>query len=485
MMLREIKKLVKHSSIYSIGNLSGHILSFLLLPVYTRLLTAEEYGILALISVFRTILQRILNLGTQSSVVKVYFEVDSDDAQREVISTAFYSVIIFSLFSIAILWLLKDKLSVLLFSSNSFSPLFTFALLASLFYIITTIPLAVFRAKGKALSYSIFAFLVLALGITFNIIFVIILRENVRGVLRSAFLSQAIVFFIVLIVFWKNLIPKFRVKYLMRMLTFGLPLVPSALSLWILTLLDRYFLRLFSSLDVVGVYSLGYKIATIMNMLVIIPFSMAWSPLMLRWQKHKNAKELYGKVFKYFGIFGFFILLVLSVFSREIIMIMTTPVYYDAHRVVYLIVLSYLFHGFYMIFTTGCTLVRRTYFFAIATAVAAIMNTILNLLLIPHFGMMGAAVATVISYFAMMVIMYFFSKKYYRIDFDFSSSIKLFIISGLLYLISIFVRGCLPLSIITKLVLIALFVFMIPFLGILNKGEIGAIRKLIGRRRKV
>ena len=93
-MFAEIKKLIKHSGIYSFGNLSGHILSFLLLPVYTRLLTTRQYGILALITVFRTIFQRVVNLGIESSIVKVYFEIDNKRDKKVVISTAFAFVLI-------------------------------------------------------------------------------------------------------------------------------------------------------------------------------------------------------------------------------------------------------------------------------------------------------------------------------------------------------------------------------------------------------
>lgn len=483
-MFTEIKKLIKHSGIYSFGSLSGRILSFLLLPVYTRLLTTDQYGILALIMVFHTIFQRVVNLGFQSSVVKVFFEVNGEEKRKEVISTAFYSLFIISFASVLFLWFFKGGLASFLLDNPKFSYLFSFALLAAFFYTIKTIPLSVLRAREKVVTYTIFAFLTLTLGLLFNILFVIVFRENVKGILKSSLLSQFIVFLFILIPFSKNLIFKFKKKYLRSMLAFGLPMVPSGLAMWILTLLDRYFLKVFTTMDIVGVYSLGYKFATIMSMLVIVPFSLAWGPLMLKWYNEENAKELYAKVYKYFSIAGFFIALTISSFSKEVIHIMTTPPFYGAYTIVYLIVLSYLFHGFYMIFTAGCTFVRKTYYFPIATGVAALINTVLNILLIPHYQMMGAAVATVISYFVMTMLMYIFSERYYHIPFSFTDTIKIGFITTMLYLFGLFTGNNLAVSIPLKLFLLICYFPLLYILRIFSEKEMDVLKRTVRERIK-
>lgn len=481
-MFAEIKKLIKHSGIYSFGNLSGHILSFLLLPVYTRLLTTRQYGILALITVFRTIFQRVVNLGIESSIVKVYFEIDNKRDKKVVISTAFAFVLIVASIFTGCFWFFREKLSIVLLNSPEFAYLFSFALLASFFFIIKTVPLSVFRAQEKALIYSIFAFLTLILGLSFNILFVIVFRENVRGILKSAFLSQCIIFLFILPLFFKNLFFKFKKEYLTRMLTFGLPIVPSGLAIWILTLLDRYFLKVFTTMDIVGIYSLGYKIATIMSMLVIVPFSMAWSPLVLKWYNEGTAKELNAKVYRYYSIAGFFIALIISLYSKEIIHIMTTPPFFDAYKIVYFIVLAYLFHGFYMIFTAGCTFFRKTFYFPIATGTAAIMNTILNILLIPHYKMMGAAIATVLSYFVMTALMYIFSDKYYHIPFDFITTIKVGLIATTLYILGFFTGNNLAISVVLKLFLVVLYFPLLYIVRTFTEKEIKILRKKIRER---
>ncbi len=483
-MFGEIKKLFKHSAIYSFGNISGRIISFLLLPVYTRLLTTQEYGILAIITVFRSILQILVNLGSKSSVVKIFFEVDHKQERKEVISTGFYSLLIISFSSILLLWFFREKLAFFFIDNPKFTYLFSFALLASFFYIIKTIPLSVFRAQEKTVEYTIFAFLTLILGLLFNIVFVIVFRENIRGILKSAFLSEIIVFLLILIPFSKNLVLKFKKKYLTQMLTFGLPIVPSGLALWILTLLDRYFLKVFTSMDIVGIYSIGYKIASIMSMLVIVPFTMAWSPLMLKWYKEKNAKELYANVYKYFSVAGFFLALIISLYSKEIIQIMTTPAYYTAYRIVPFIVLSHLFHGFYMIFAAGCTFARKTFYFPIATGVAALMNTVLNILLIPYYQMMGAAVATVISYLTMTVLMYIFSERYYHIPFNFINTIKIGFVATMLSLLGLFITENIVISILLKLLFLFCYFPLLYILRIFSEKEIKVLKRFIKTRIK-
>lgn len=483
-MLVEIKKLIKHSGIYSFGNISGHFLSFLLLPVYTRFLTTHQYGTLALITVFRAIFQRVVNLGTESSVVKVYFEVDNKRDKKGVISTAFAFLLIVASISTCCFWFFREKLSIVLLNSQEFTYLFSFALLASLFFIIKTVPLSVFRAQEKAGVYTIFAFLTLILGLSFNILFVVVFRENVKGILKSAFLSQFIIFLFIILPFSKNLVFKFKKEYLTRMLTFGLPIVPSGLALWVLTLLDRYFLKVYTTMDIVGVYSIGYKIATIMSMLVIAPFSMAWSPLMLKWHKEKNEREIYARVFKYFSIAGFFFALIISLYSKEVIRIMTTPAYYDAYRIVFFIVISYLFHGFYMIFAAGCTFVRKTFYFPIATGVAAIINTFLNILLIPHYQMMGAAFATVISYFVMILLIYIFSEKYYHIPFNLIDTIKIGCVTTTLYISGFFLSGNIAVTIAYKLLLLICYFPLLYMLRIFNQKEILVLKRIVRERIK-
>jgi O-antigen/teichoic acid export membrane protein len=305
----------------------------------------------------------------------------------------------------------------------------------------------------------------------------------VRGILKSAVISQGLLFFLMLIPFSKSIVRSIKREYVTRMLSFGLPLVPSALAMWILTLLDRYFLKVFTSMEVVGIYSLGYKVAMIMSMLIVIPFSMAWGPLMLKWKNEDRSKVLYSKTFKYYAIVGFFFVLSLSLLSKELIQIMTTSPYYSAYRIVFLIALSYMFHGFYMIFTAGCTFYRKTFYFAIATGSAALLNTVLNIVLIPHFQMMGAAAATAISYFSMMILMYFFSERFYHIPFEFRSAIKLGFITTALFLGGIFIEGSLVFTILVKVAILIIFFASLFVFRVFTRSEIEGLKKIIGKRK--
>lgn len=480
-MFSELKKLAKHSGIYSLGNLSGHFLSFLLLPIYTRFLTPEQYGILAIITVFRTIYEKVINLGTQSSLVKTYFEVNSEDKRKVVISTAFLFVLGVSVTVTAACWLFREQFSVFFLNDQKFVHLFSLALLASLFFTIKTIPLATFRAREKSVVYSIFAFLTLVLGLTFNVIFVVVFREGVKGILKGTLLSQSITFLLILIPFAKNLVARLSKDYLLRMLSFGLPIVPSGLAIWVLTLLDRYFLRVFTTMEIVGIYSLGYKISAIMSMLMIVPFSMAWSPLMFKWYKEENAELIYARVYKYFSVFGFLVVLGLSLFSKEVIQIMTTPAFYDAYKIVFFIASAYLLHGFYMIFTAGCSFYRKTFYFPIATGVAALANTILNILLIPRYQMMGAAIATVSSYFIMTAMMYVFSERYYHIPFDFLTTAKIALITSGLYVLGLFTGNSLLFSSLTKVLLVMAYFPCLYIVRIFTQSEMRVIKSRILR----
>jgi O-antigen/teichoic acid export membrane protein len=432
-----------------------------------------------MVMVFRTIYERIINLGTESSLIKSYFEVDSKNERKSIISSAFFFLLIISITTTAILWFFRANISSFLLSVPKFSYLFSFALGASFFFTVKTIPLSVFRAQERSFLYSTFAFLTLTLGIVLNIVFVVLLRKNIEGILKSAMITQGVVFAIILIPFSKNLIFSLKKKYLHRMLTFGIPLVPSSLAIWILTLMDRYFLKIFCSLDEVGIYSLGYRIGTIMSMLVIVPFSLAWGPLMLKWFKEKNARSMYAKVFKYFSILGFWAVLGLSLYSKEVLRIMTTPAFYDAYKIVFFISGAYLLHGFYMIFTAGCTLYRKTLYLSIATGGAALVNTVLNILLIPRYTMVGAAFATISSYLVMTVMMYIFSERYYHIPFNFRITMKIAFVTLVLYVIGFHIGEGFLYGILIKLLLIALYFPCLYVLRVFTEREMNAIKSWI------
>lgn len=223
------------------------------------------------------------------------------------------------------------------------------------------------------------------------------------------------------------------------MISFGIPYIPSNLATWIMTFADRYFLQFLSTSTALGLYSMGYKFGAVISILVVTPLTRAWGPFFWSIAKEKNNKEIYSVVLTYFILIGTSIALGLSVLSEEVLIIMATPPFYSAYKIVPLIALSYILYGCFTILAVGIALKKKTKYMPLIVGTGAIVNLGLNYLLIPSYGMMGAAVATVISYLLLPIGSYFVSRRFYPIEYEWGRVGKIFIAAVLVYAGSLFI----------------------------------------------
>ncbi|HCN36525.1 MAG TPA: hypothetical protein DIS94_02275 [Bacteroidetes bacterium] len=212
-----------------------------------------------------------------------------------------------------------------------------------------------------------------------------------------------------------------------------------------------------------GIFTANYKLGIIM-MIFVTMFDFAWRPFFLNNAKDPEAKKLFSKVTTIFVVTGSLICLVTSVFLNDIILIFGSS-YRTGQYIVPVILLAYLFNGIYVNLMPGIYFKKKTKYLPYITGVAAIANVICNLLLIPHFNMMGAAISTLISYIIMAVCLYFVSQKYYKIDYEIGK------ILFLIFFVSILISGFYYLDIhnlFFKLLIIVIFVSSVFIVKILK-----------------
>jgi O-antigen/teichoic acid export membrane protein len=215
---------------------------------------------------------------------------------------------------------------------------------------------------------------------------------------------------------------------LKRLLIFGLPLVPAYLAGWALTFSDRFFLERYADLKQVGIYAIGYSIASVLNM-VMGWFNTAWLPYGYSVANQPDVKIFYARMLTYALTLFTLISLGLSLFAREVLTLLATPSYYGAARVVPLIALAYLFYEMNYMIAFGLDLTGKTSYYAPIVGIAAVLNIVLNFSLIPSFGMMGAAVSTVASYMVMPVMAYLIVRRFYPVPYEKGRLLKLAVTS--------------------------------------------------------
>jgi len=416
-MYNKIKLLIKDCGIYGSFNILSQAVGFILVPLYTRYLTPAHYGTLEIVQTTFLFLSTFFGLGLSSGLVRYYgFYPDQKD-KKIVFNTVFFFIMFVSAVLFIILSFFVPRISLVLLGNLNYSIFFRVSFLTLFFYNTYLIPFALFRVRNESLKYSVLLLLGVFLRLCLAIYLVAVLKKGILGILIAELIATFTVTICCIFSIRKDISFRFSISYLKDLLHFGLPLVPANLGIVILAGSDRYFLEHFSNLHEVGLYALGYRVASAM-ILVIGAFQLSWGPFLFSVEKEKNAQEIYSRILTYFVFVMGLLSLGLSIFAKELVRLLSTPIYFDAHRVVSLIALAYLLHGVYIIVGVGVNLKNKTIYFPLVIGMAAILNLILNYLFISKYGMMGAAVATLISYFFMVLGIYWSSTKYYPINYE-------------------------------------------------------------------
>jgi len=440
-MFRQLLHLSKHSLIYGLGVAASQVVGFFLLPLYTRYLTPTDYGVLEIFRVSQGILAIIFVMGLGSALFMSYFSYDDEQNRKTVVSTTLIFLTAISLCFTLILMTVASNFSSLFFDSAQYAFYFRIIFLTLFFDSAIMIPLAVFRAREESKKYAVISLARFLVAMGLNVFFIVVLERGVLGILESGLITAGLLYCILIPSIIRRTGFRFSRSDLKGMLSFGLPLVPAGLAAWIMTMADRYFLQFLSTPTELGLYSLGYKFGMVIQGLIVGPFSLAWAPFLWSTVKEKNAKEVYSSVLTYFSLVAVFVALGLSVLSQEVLLIMATPPFYGAYKVIPLIALSYVLYGGYFILAAGLSLEKKTKYLPFIVGAGAAMNLGLNYLLIPSYGMMGAAVATVISYLMLPIGSYFVSRHYYPIKYEWGRVAKVFLAAVLVYAGSIFITN--------------------------------------------
>ena len=219
------------------------------------------------------------------------------------------------------------------------------------------------------------------------------------------------------IIFWHT---GFRVRVDMakNMLVFGTPHIVNLISGWFLQLSDRYLLEHFASLSVAAGYSVAYTLGGVLSTAIITPFSLAWWILLYTIAKRTDAQHVFKLVFRGFSFVLLFATLGMSLFGGSIFDLLFPASYHAQAAIIPIIALSMLFNGLFIVVNLGVALLRKTWLTSLYFIVSALMNIGINIVLIPAYGAMGAAIATLVAYIALALIAYLFNQRMYPVPFE-------------------------------------------------------------------
>jgi O-antigen/teichoic acid export membrane protein len=341
---------------------------------------------------------------------------------------------------ILIILISEQSLSKLIFKSDYMGLLFIVGMV-SIARSLTHLSLSFYRARNQAVQYAIFAFVIMAGLIIFNIIFVVYLKKGVFGVLYSNLLIYGLSAVLLGFFILKKYRPKISFSQSRKLISYGLPLILSMSGWFVMHMSSRYFLANYRGLEEVGIYGLGYRVVTILQILIVMPFQLAYGPYIFSYEHEPELKKKISRIFTYLMAVLFLSTWGMAVLSRVIIPIIAPPEYHPASSVILAILPSIIALGIYFWAASLLHLERKTKIIGFIVAGSALINLILNYLLIPRFGWPGAAIATNLSFFLSMFFNLFFGLKYRWIAFEkFRLKRLVFAFSFLIVVLSISLR---------------------------------------------
>lgn len=414
-----VAELLRHTAIYGVGQVAASLISFALVPLYTRALSPDQYGALALLQLLQAVFARVYDLGLTNAVGRFYFDNERErDAQvQRLLSTATMFLVAYSA-ALSLVLILAARSLAVAFTGDAAQAENVAIVAVTLFVEAIAIPaLTIIRMQERSRLWVALTLVRVILSLGLNVWLVGVRNEGVRGILISQAISATVVLLLAVLSVAKSFAFQFQWSIIRAMLAFGLPFLPVLLGVLVVDLSDRYLLQWLRSPAEVGVYAVGYKFGQVM-MLAVSAFSMGWAPLRYKILSRPNPETAYSQILTYFSAAAAVCVVGLSVLGDEVVRIATTAPYFAAAHVIPLIAGSYAVYGVQLIVSTGMGVTKKTVGMSLAVIAGAAGNVGLNLVLIPAYGMMGAAAATLAAYLVMVAITWYASQRVYTIHYQ-------------------------------------------------------------------
>jgi len=481
-MFKDIVRLSRHTLVYGIGNILSRSLGFILLPLYVNFIIPAEYGKAVTLFAYLAFFNVIFLYGMDTSFLRFYILRDAENKPKETFSTAFMSLTVTTIIFCLIIFIFRENITQLIFNNQAMKDLILLAIVIVFFDTLSVLPFLVLRAEERSKQFVFLKFLTIAVNLSLNILLVAVYRTGIKGI----FISNAISSLLSFIFVFNIVISKFRLKFsknvYREMLKFGLPYIFPGISIICMEVIDRIIIEKYLGFGYTGIYGAAYKLAMIMS-LVVASFRFAWHPFFLSIAKREDARNIYSKIMTYYLYLTLWVFLAFSLFIPEIVKIKIneytffTEEYQAGVFIVPYILFDYLLYGVYVNFIVGIYLKKKSGYLPFITGISALINIVLNVLLIPKIGILGSAIATTVAYGIMALILYIIVRRIYYIPYEWYRIFKLLLVTFFLYLLNSYI--IIGNEIVTKSIITLCFPFLLILTFFYDKDEISKIKKII------
>jgi len=468
-ILASVKRISVNSAIYALGNILTRGLVFLLVPMLTRQLTPAEYGILAMTMIISNLLPVGLGLGIDNAVAQLYFKYQTDDERRRLYGTALIFLLVVPTTGTLLLEIAGRAGALDFVPSVPFNPYLHITIWASCLSVFITLPQAIYMTRQEPFKILALTMMSSVATVSLNFYLVVYLKRGLLGSLWATLFSAAITAAVSIVLAARMSIWQFSWAKIRAALAFSVPTVPHVMSQWALSMADRFVLISYVSTTALGLYSVGYQFGAL-----VVLFSGAVQnalvPMINSHLTDAGARHKVPPLGTYAILSIVAVGLGVALFSEDAMRLIVPPRFQEGKAVVPWIVLGYVFHGVYLIWSRGTWFSMRTTLMPLLTILAAALNVGLNLWLVPRWGITAAAINTAVAYGALALMHGALATRLFRVPWEYGRWIKIILMATLCFLISTsLARSNWPQNMIIKglsvLALFPLSLFIVRFLA--------------------
>ena len=468
-MPSQIRKIFSDTVIYTVGSVFNRLLPFLLLPLYTLYFPPAEYGVFSLVYSFWFFVSVFYLYGMETAFQKLFLEAGSEEDKKKIFSTTLLMILATSVVFSAVIYLFAGGIAGMLTGSSGNGGLIRLLALILVADSLYRFPMILINSIQRSKLYTAVNSIAVIINVAVNIVLITVFKQGIEAIFYSYLVSYSFLFLISLIYTLKYFGFSFDAVYFKKLLSSAHLFLYFGLFLISMDLIDRFILEYYKGTAVVGIYSACYRIGIVMN-LAITGFKVAWTPFFMNLKSDESNKEIFSKIFTYFCYGGLTAFLAFSLLADDLVKVniagytLLNDKYWSGLIIVPYILLAYLFNGLYLNLNVASFFSNKIKYLIISSAAGCVSNVAFNFLLIPDYSMLGAAISTLLSYMVMFFLLYFFSQKTYRIEYEWKPILRAAAITLVLYAINIYIPQLLNLRYIYVLIIEFLSIFVLFYL---------------------
>lgn len=416
-MANLITRLAKNTGIYLVGNIINRLGAFILLPLYTNYLTIEQYGGLELIYSTTSILAVLFGAGLSHATLRFYFDFEEEEERNKVVITNFCTSLLLSCAGIALLFFWSKPIAFWLFDSYEAVILIYFAMGIIVLELSSEIFFAYIRAKELAAFFVSLSFIRLIVQVVLSIVLVRVYHQGIEGVLIANLTAVASIWLLTLIYVIKRCGISINLKLIKPILSYSIPFALSGILGVTAGNFDRYFLKEMHSMAELGIYGLALKFSLLLSLLLVEPFQRSYGPFRFSIMDDPKAEVINANIAEFLVIAAVLMSLGIALFTPTVLELVSAVEFHAASSIVPILLIGGIAAALNYCFQTGMLIHKRTQSIFRISVASSIALVVLNILLVPTYGVYGTASAYLAANVVTALLSNVSSQRLYRIPY--------------------------------------------------------------------